>query len=123
MRDPFGKTVFVTGAASGIGLGIATALAKAGSKIMLCDMREEALAGAVEGLRGTNAEVHTVRADVSIKSELQAAADATVERFGKIHVLVSNAGVAGGGWTDNSWNWVLGVNLMSVIWGIDIFTR
>jgi NAD(P)-dependent dehydrogenase (short-subunit alcohol dehydrogenase family) len=66
-----------------------------------------------------------VKADVSLKAELQAAADATVARFGKVHILVNNAGVGGGGgyrqWTDASWNWVLGVNLMSVIWGIEIF--
>jgi len=65
------------------------------------------------------------RADVSLKAELQAAADATVARYGKIHILVNNAGVGGGGgygrWTDASWNWTLGVNLMSVIWGIEIF--
>ena len=66
-----------------------------------------------------------MRADVSLKAELQAAADATVARYGKVHILVNNAGVGGGGgygqWTDASWNWVLGVNLMSVIWGIEIF--
>jgi NAD(P)-dependent dehydrogenase (short-subunit alcohol dehydrogenase family) len=48
-----------------------------------------------------------------------------VARYGKVHILVNNAGVGGGGgygqWTDASWNWVLGVNLMSVIWGIEIF--
>src|SRR6202007_3123863 len=65
------------------------------------------------------------RADVSLKAELQATADATVARYGRVHVLVNNAGLGGGGgygrWTDASWNWVLGVNLMSVIWGIEIF--
>jgi NAD(P)-dependent dehydrogenase (short-subunit alcohol dehydrogenase family) len=66
-----------------------------------------------------------VRADVSLKAELKAAADLTVARYGKVHILVNNAGVGGGGgygqWTDASWNSVLGVNLMSVIWGIEIF--
>jgi len=66
-----------------------------------------------------------VRADVSLKAELQVAADATVARYGRVHILVNNAGVGGGGgygrWTDASWNWALGVNLMSVIWGIEIF--
>src|SRR5205085_11010204 len=61
----------------------------------------------------------------SLKTELQAAADATIARYGKVHILVNNAGVGGGGgygrWTDASWNWTLGVNLMSVIWGIEIF--
>jgi NAD(P)-dependent dehydrogenase (short-subunit alcohol dehydrogenase family) len=126
MKDVAGRTAFVTGAGSGIGLGIATALSQAGVKVMLCDIEEEALAKAVEGLKTrTNADVDGVRADVSLKEELQAAADATVARYGKIHILVNNAGVGGGGsygeWTDAGWNWTLGVNLMSVVWGIEIF--
>ena len=125
MKDLAGRTAFVTGAASGIGLGIATALSQAGVKVMLCDIEEEALAKAVAALKLTNADVDGVRADVSLKAELQVAADATVARYGTVHILVNNAGVGGGGgygrWTDASWNWVLGVNLMSVIWGIEIF--
>jgi len=125
MKDLSGKTAFVTGAASGIGLGIATALSQAGVKVMLCDIEEEALAKAVAALKLTNADVDSVRADVSLKAELQVAADATVARYGKIHILVNNAGVGGAGyyghWSDAGWNWALGVNLMSVIWGIEIF--
>ena len=125
MKDLAGRTAFVTGAASGIGLGIATALSQAGVRVMLCDIEEEALAKAISGLKLTNADVDGVRADVSLKAELQMAADATVARYGTVHILVNNAGVGGGGgygrWTDASWNWVLGVNLMSVIWGIEIF--
>ena len=125
MKDLSGKTAFVTGAASGIGLGIATALSQAGVKVMLCDIEEEALAKAVAALKLTNADVDGVRADVSLKAELQVAADATVARYGKIHILVNNAGVGGAGyyghWSDAGWNWALGVNLMSVIWGIEIF--
>jgi NAD(P)-dependent dehydrogenase (short-subunit alcohol dehydrogenase family) len=125
MKDLTGQTAFVTGAASGIGLGIVTALSQAGVKVMLCDIEEEALAKAVADLKLTNADVDGVRADVSLKAELQGAADATVARYGKIHILVNNAGVGGGSgygyWTDASWNWALGVNLMSVIWGIEIF--
>jgi NAD(P)-dependent dehydrogenase (short-subunit alcohol dehydrogenase family) len=125
MKDLAGKVAFVTGAASGIGLGIATALAQAGVKVMLCDIEEAALKTAIEGLKKTNADVDSVKADVSLKSELQAAADATIARYGKVHILVNNAGVGGGGgygsWTDKSWNWTLGVNLMSVVWGIEIF--
>jgi NAD(P)-dependent dehydrogenase (short-subunit alcohol dehydrogenase family) len=125
MKDLSGRTAFVTGAASGIGLGIATALSQAGVKVMLCDIEDDALAKAVAALKLTNADVDGVRADVSLKAELQVAADATVARYGKIHILVNNAGVGGGGnyghWSDARWNWVLGVNLMSVIWGIEIF--
>jgi NAD(P)-dependent dehydrogenase (short-subunit alcohol dehydrogenase family) len=120
-----GKTAFVTGAASGIGLGIATALAQAGVKVMLCDIEKAALDTAVAGLRATNADVEGVVADVSLKDNLQRAADETIARFGKVHILVNNAGVGGGGdygtWTEAGWNWVMGVNLWSVIWGIEIF--
>lgn len=125
MQDLAGKTAFVTGAASGIGLGIATALAQAGVKVMLCDIEAEALAKAVADLRQTNADVDGVRADVSLKAELQAAADATIARYGKVHILVNNAGVGGGGlygrWSDAGWDWALDVNLKGVIWGIEIF--
>src|SRR3954464_7703561 len=125
MKDIAGKTAFVTGAASGIGLGIATAFAQAGAKVMLCDIEDAALQAAVAQLKRTNADVDGVRADVSLKGELQAAADATIARYGKIHILVNNAGVGGGGpygtWSDAGWDWTLGVNLRSVVWGIEIF--
>lgn len=125
MKQLEGKVAFVTGAGSGIGLGIAQALAAAGVKVMLCDIEQEALDRAVAGLAATNAEAAGVRADVSLKAELQAAAEATIARFGKVHILVNNAGVGGGGdygeWTDASWDWTIGVNLMSVVWGIEIF--
>ena len=125
MKHLEGKTAFVTGAASGIGLGIATALAQAGVKVMLCDIEKDALDKAVASLRETNADVEGVVADVSLKDNLQRAADETIARFGKVHILVNNAGVGGGGdygtWSDAGWNWVMGVNLWSVIWGIEIF--
>lgn len=125
MKDLSGKIAFVTGAASGIGLGIATALAHAGVKVMLCDIEAAALKTALDGLRYTNADVDSIKADVSLKPELQAAADATIARYGKVHILINNAGVTSGlgygQWNDSNWNWVLGVNLMSVIWGIEIF--
>jgi NAD(P)-dependent dehydrogenase (short-subunit alcohol dehydrogenase family) len=125
MKDLAGKTAFVTGAASGIGFGVSTALAQAGVKVMMCDIEQDALDKAVDGLRRTNADVAGVIADVSLKTELQAAADATLERYGAVHIIHNNAGVGGGGgygtWTDASWSWTLGVNLMAVVWGVEIF--
>jgi len=125
MQELTGKTAFVTGAASGMGLGIATALAQAGVKVMLCDIDRAALDRAVAGLKATNADVDGVVADVSLKAELQNAAEATVARYGKVHILVNNAGVIGGGpygrWNDAGWSWTLDVNLMAVVWGIEIF--
>ena len=125
MKDLAGKIAFVTGGASGIGLGIATALAQAGVKVMLCDIEKAALASAVEGLKRTNADVASVRADVSLKAELQAAAEETRARYGNVHILINNAGVGGVGpygmWNDAGWNWTLAVNFMAVVWGIEIF--
>ena len=124
MKDLVGKTAFITGAASGIGLGVATRLAQAGVKVMMCDIERGALDKAVAELKQTNADVDAVVADVSLKAELQAAADATIERYGEVHIVHNNAGVGGGGygaWTDADWNWTIGVNLMAVIWGVEIF--
>ena len=125
MKDVSGKVAFVTGAASGIGLGIARALARAGTKVMLCDIEEAALAEAEQALRPTNAEIASIRADVSLKKELQNAAEATIDQFGAVNILVNNAGVGGGGpygrWNDDLWDWTLGVNLMAVVWGVEIF--
>jgi len=125
MKDLAGKTAFVTGAASGIGFGIATALAQAGVKVMLCDIEDAALKSALEKLKATNADVDGVRADISLKDELAAAAEATLARYGKVHILVNNAGVGGGVpygmWSEAAWDWTLGVNLRAVIWGIEIF--
>jgi NAD(P)-dependent dehydrogenase (short-subunit alcohol dehydrogenase family) len=125
MKHLAGKVAFVTGAASGIGLGIATALAQSGVKVMMSDINGTELEAEVARLKATNADVEGFRADVSLKAELQAAAEATLARFGAVHILVNNAGVGGGGgygeWNDASWDWVIGVNLMSVVWGIEIF--
>lgn len=125
MQELAGKTAFITGAASGIGLGVATRLAQAGVKVMMCDIERDVLEKAKAELQRTNADVDAVVADVSLKSELQAAADATLARYGEVHIVHNNAGVGGGGtygaWSDAGWNWTIGVNLMAVVWGVEIF--
>jgi NAD(P)-dependent dehydrogenase (short-subunit alcohol dehydrogenase family) len=76
-------------------------------KVMLCDIEEAALASALEKLKATNADVDGVRADISLKDELSAAAEAALARYGKVHILVNNAGVGGGGpygrWSEAAW--------------------
>jgi NAD(P)-dependent dehydrogenase (short-subunit alcohol dehydrogenase family) len=125
MKDLSDKVAFVTGAASGIGLGIATTLAQVGVKVMLADIEKAALERAVEGLKRTNAAVDGVVVDVSLRSALEDAAAKTVQRFGKVHILVNNAGVGGEGpferTTKAGWDWLIGVNLMSVIYGFQTF--
>src|ERR1700741_4050072 len=111
MKDLAGKTAFITGAASGIGLGVATALAQAGVKVMLADIEKDALDKAVAGLKRTNATVDGVVVDVSVREALKDAAEKTIERFGKVHILVNNAGVGGEGRfersTQRGWDWTI----------------
>ncbi len=125
MKELADKVAFITGGASGIGFGIATALAQAGVKVMLADIEKAALDKAVEGLKRTNAAVEGVVADVSLREAIEEAAEKTIERFGKVHILVNNAGVGGEGRFERStprgWDWVIGVNLMAVIHGFQIF--
>ncbi|MYE80603.1 MAG: SDR family NAD(P)-dependent oxidoreductase [Gammaproteobacteria bacterium] len=125
MEDVAGKVAFVTGAASGMGLAIARSFAAAGMKVVLADVEEEALEEARASFGPTNADVIAVRVDVTDRDAMAAAADRTEEAFGKVHVLVNNAGVAVGGsiadmaYTD--WDWVVGVNLDGVVNGVQEF--
>ncbi len=125
MEELSGKVAVVTGAASGIGLALTRAFAADGMQVVMADIEagplEEAAAGLPEGT-----EVLTVLCDVSDGDQVDALRDAAVERFGTVHVVCNNAGVAGGGpiWaqTRADWDWVLGVNLYGVINGITAFT-
>ncbi|MCW5745498.1 MAG: SDR family NAD(P)-dependent oxidoreductase [Alphaproteobacteria bacterium] len=125
MRNFTGKTAFVTGAASGIGLALARAFATAGMKVMLADIETDALAAAVESLRGIAPDVRGVACDVADAAAVEHAAQVTVEAFGHVHVLCNNAGVAGGSGIDDisldTWRWVLDVNLMGVLHGVRSF--
>ena len=97
MRELEGKVAFVTGAASGIGLGIAKALARAGVKVMLCDIEAVALETARAALAAGNADVDAVRADVSLKAELQAAAliNSILVKVEQDTSIIENVAVAG----------------------------
>jgi NAD(P)-dependent dehydrogenase (short-subunit alcohol dehydrogenase family) len=88
--DISGKTAIVTGAASGIGLGIATALAEAGANVVMADIQKDAVEQAAHGLSGTN---KPVRIDVTQeRSVIDALAEAE-RNFGKLHIACNNAGV------------------------------
>jgi len=121
MQDLDGKTAFVTGGASGIGLGIAKALRGAGMKVVIADIRQDHLDEAAIELGG-GADVLALRLDVTDRAAYAAAADAAEAAFGKIHLLCNNAGVAVVGPTELAtfadWDWVMGVNLGGVINGI-----
>jgi NAD(P)-dependent dehydrogenase (short-subunit alcohol dehydrogenase family) len=126
MQDVQGKTAIVTGAASGIGRGIATALATAGANIVLADLRAEPLAAARRTIEATGARVATVIVDVSDPESVEAAGKVALDTFGALHIAVNNAGVAMHGTpvekvTLQEWQWIIGVNVMGVINGIRTF--
>ncbi|UFX42667.1 SDR family NAD(P)-dependent oxidoreductase [Bradyrhizobium sp. 41S5] len=125
MRELAGKAAFVTGAASGIGLAMATAFAREGMKVMLADIETGALDKAVDALRAGGADVHGVVCDVADPSSVDRAAEASFRAVGNVHVVCNNAGVAGGGGIDqisvDDWRWVIDVNLMGVVHGIRTF--
>jgi NAD(P)-dependent dehydrogenase (short-subunit alcohol dehydrogenase family) len=125
MRDLAGRTAFVTGGASGIGLALGRVFANAGMNVMLADIETDALAAAVESLRNAGPEVDGVVCDVADAASVEHAANAAFEAFGNIHVVCNNAGVGGGSGIDDisldTWRWVLDVNLMGVLHGIRAF--
>src|SRR3954471_7143742 len=126
MQEFAGRVAVVTGGASGIGLGMARRFAGEGMKVVIGDVEKDALDAAVAELGAAGAEVEGVVTDVSDAAQVQALADATMSRFGAVHVVCNNAGVGGGGlsWEMplSTWEWVLGVNLWGVIHGVRAFT-
>ncbi len=125
MRDFAGKTAFITGGASGIGLAMARAFLEAGMNVMLADIEEPALQGALRGLSNYGPRVAGVVADVSERTTLEQAAAEAFARFGKVHVLCNNAGVSRAGPVEkiatSDWEWVIGVNLMGTVAGLQLF--
>ncbi len=125
MKDFAGKTAFITGGASGIGLAMARAFLEAGMKVMLADIEEPALQAALRGLSNHGPRVAGVVSDVSDRKTLEQAASEAFAKFGKIHVVCNNAGVSRAGLVEkvatSDWEWVIGVNLMGTIAGIQLF--
>jgi NAD(P)-dependent dehydrogenase (short-subunit alcohol dehydrogenase family) len=121
-----GKTAIVTGAASGIGLGIATALAEAGANVVMADIQKDVVEQAAHRLSGTNKQVLPVRIDVTQEQSVIDALAEAERRFGKLHIACNNAGVPmhGTRLVDVSvadWAFVMGVNVWGVIHGIRHF--
>ena len=126
MRDLGGKVAVVTGAASGIGFAIAKRLGTDGMRVMMADVEEPALAAAAGELAAQGIETATAVTDVSNAESVDGLARATLDRFGAVHVVCNNAGVAGGGpsWEAplSTWNWVMGVNFFGIVHGVRTFT-
>ena len=125
MRDLNGKTAFITGGASGLGLAMAHAFGGAGMNVMLADIEEAPLAAAVAELEARQVRTASVLCDVGDRAAVVAAAQATVEAFGKVHLVCNNAGVGAGGPIGEvkpaDWDWIVAVNLMGVVYGMEAF--
>lgn len=126
MNNLKGKTAVVTGAASGIGRGLAERFAEEGMRVVLADVEQPALDDAAAQIASAGAETLAVRTDVSNTADVEALASAAIERFGGVHVVCNNAGVGGGGgasWDQSlqDWEWTIGVNLWGVVHGLRTF--
>jgi NAD(P)-dependent dehydrogenase (short-subunit alcohol dehydrogenase family) len=120
-----GQVGVVTGAGSGIGFALADRLGRVGLNLVLADVQEDALAAAAAELETLGVDVLAVPTDVSREADVQALADQTLARFGAVHVVCNNAGVAARAdpWFGplSSWHWVMGVNFWGVVHGCRAF--
>jgi NAD(P)-dependent dehydrogenase (short-subunit alcohol dehydrogenase family) len=126
MKDFRGKTALVTGAASGIGRGLARTFAKAGMNLALADIQAEAVESVRREVESLGAKAIALAVDVSERASVERAAEAVMVAFGKVHVLCNNAGVSMSGTPieqvkPEEWDWVIGVNLYGVIHGVQTF--
>jgi NAD(P)-dependent dehydrogenase (short-subunit alcohol dehydrogenase family) len=125
VKDFKDKVAVVTGAASGIGLGMARAFASEGMSVALCDIRADKLDEAARQIRDLGARTIELAVDVSDRAAVERAAAAVEAEFGRVHVVANNAGVALKSpleaVTDAEWDWVIGVNLYGVIHGVQAF--
>jgi NAD(P)-dependent dehydrogenase (short-subunit alcohol dehydrogenase family) len=126
MREFEGKVAVITGAASGIGRALTEKCIAEGMHVVMADIEEAVLEKvAAEVQATTNNQVLPIVTNVAIEAELRKVLDETLENLGGVHLLFNNAGVGGGGnaWTatQKDWDWVLGVNLWSVIYGLRVF--
>ena len=124
MEQVEGKVAFITGGASGIGLGAAKAFVDAGMKVVMADVRQDNIDKAMayfDGKQQTRS-VHAIQLDVTDREAFAAAAEETLAKFDKLHVLFGNAGFGVGGPiksnTFHDWDWGLGVMVGGVVNGI-----
>ncbi len=125
MKEFKDKVAVITGAASGIGRGLARRAAREGMKVVLADIERNTLSQTEEELKKSGTNVISVLLDVSKSEDIENLARITIDTFGEVNLLCNNAGVGMGGFlwdcTLSDWNWVIGVNLWGVIHGIRTF--
>ncbi|MBL4868863.1 MAG: SDR family NAD(P)-dependent oxidoreductase [Pseudomonadales bacterium] len=119
MKDVQGKVAFITGGASGMGLGMARAFSAAGMKVMIGDIEEEPMNRAVAEINDAGGDAAGVKVDVTQLESVSEAGIATTEKFGKVHVICNNAGIGVGGKCETAsmpnWKWVTDVNMWGVL--------
>lgn len=124
MKTVVDKVAFVTGGASGIGLGMVKTFLRAGMKVIVADIRDDHLETARKELAAGPA-IHFIKLDITDRDGMRAAADEAERVFGRVHVLCNNAGVGSLGdvkkYTYSDWDWCLQVNLGGVINGVQTF--
>jgi NAD(P)-dependent dehydrogenase (short-subunit alcohol dehydrogenase family) len=125
MNEFEGKVAVITGAASGIGRGLAERCAQEGMRVVLADIEEAALATTALAMKDAGADVLPVVTDVSKADDIEALARQTLDAYGAVHLLCNNAGVGTGNtvWesTLKDWQWTINVNLWGVIHGLRTF--
>lgn len=124
MNDYKNKTAIISGGAEGIGFSIAQAMGNEGMNVVLGDIDEAQLAKAESKLEGQGINVLAVKMDVTDPVQWKSVAEQAIKRFGKVHMLVNNAGVASApgpieATNHKDWNWVMDVNLKGVIYGAE----
>ena len=128
MKHFEGKTAVVTGAASGIGFGLAERFAQENMQVVMADVEEEALEKAVERLEQLQHRVTGIQTDVLVKESIEELFAKAHDQYGNIHILCNNAGIGAFSGTrsiweveKSDWNWTLGVNFYGVLYGIQTF--
>jgi NAD(P)-dependent dehydrogenase (short-subunit alcohol dehydrogenase family) len=120
------RVAVITGAASGFGREFALIAAKLDMHVVLADVQQEPLTAFATELEQQGVQVLAMPCDVRKGEQVEALAQAAMQRFGAIHLVFNNAGVGAGGlvWESSQadWEWVLGVNLWGVIHGVRVFT-
>ncbi len=125
MDDIRGKVAVVTGGGSGIGRGVATALARAGARLVIADIEGRAAEATAAAIRSAGHPAIARRTDVTNGAALERLAEATLEAFGAVHMLVNNAGVMTVGPLDEAteadWSWLFDVNVHGMVRGVHAF--